>query len=94
MRKTGISKMHEIHGRSDSRCGDCCNLETYRYRGRTYRKCIAYGVSHSDATDWRLKYMACGLFGKPFEGTEFRAVKEVADNRTNKIIDGQICLGD
>jgi hypothetical protein len=50
--------------RDDKKCGDCGYLlETSWERGPTsYFKCEKFGISASAATDWRKKYLACGLW--------------------------------
>lgn len=35
------------------------------------RKCTVYGATHSEASDWRKKYEACGLYNKPWSGKEW-----------------------
>jgi len=57
-------RMWQMYGkRSDKTCGDCQNL-IIRYGDvpASYFKCKFYGNSGSEATDWRKKYTACGLF--------------------------------
>lgn len=49
----------KLHGKT---CKECCHLEKYRWRGKNYYKCKVYGISNSEATDWRLYYPACGAF--------------------------------
>ena len=72
MKKLKIDKMHHIYGLiEDKKCKDCKNLQTFKYHGKTYRKCAAYGISQSVATDWALKYTACGLFNKDYTRTAF-----------------------
>lgn len=61
-----IDTMHMAYGKSESnQCRDCCNLIGFDYRGHRYYKCKLYGISHSEATDWRLKYSACGAYNIP-----------------------------
>lgn len=43
-------------------CEQCCHLKKYGWRGKNYYKCEVYGISNSEATDWRLYYPACGAF--------------------------------
>lgn len=43
-------------------CKQCCHLKKYGWRGKNYYKCEVYGISNSEATDWRLYYPACGAF--------------------------------
>jgi len=64
-----IDSMHEMFGvRADRRCEDCDNLLQGDYHGRHYRKCTVYGVSHSEASDWRKSYIACGRYNKEWTG--------------------------
>lgn len=58
-----ITLMHKIHGRCSWRkCGECPHFLRYQYKGKTYRKCAAYGDTRCEATDWNASYSACGLF--------------------------------
>jgi len=57
--------MWYMHGkREDKKCGECGHLITEgSEKGPTvYFKCDLYGTSSSEATDWRKKYIACGLW--------------------------------
>lgn len=64
--KRKIDAMHAEYGYGSGFCRDCCNFSTGKYRGMTPRKCEAYGITHSEATDWAGKYLACGLYNKPW----------------------------
>ena len=59
-----VQVMFRRHGRAPegTKCKDCKFLHGYLYHTVTYYKCTKYGVSHGQATDWRLKYPACGRF--------------------------------
>lgn len=58
-----IAAMHERFGTCGAfRCKDCDHLLTYEYRGQRYNKCELYGVSNSEATDWRQHWQACGMY--------------------------------
>lgn len=60
--------MHAEYGiNPDYRCKDCNNLCCHEY-SRRYYKCRLYGLSASDATDWRVGYTACGMWGKDGSG--------------------------
>lgn len=64
--------MRYRHGkRDDKTCADCEHfLETSWEKGPTsYFKCDQFGISASAATDWRKKYIACGLW-KERDGPE------------------------
>jgi hypothetical protein len=54
--------MHKRFGVVDDRkCKDCAFLIKQGYN-RSYYKCIKYGDTRSEATDWRLGWTACGLW--------------------------------
>lgn len=56
-----IELMHQQFGRCDGHtCGECSNLTTHCY-GRTYQKCLVYGESSSEASDWTKRWPACGM---------------------------------
>ena len=64
--KRKIEAMHEAYGTSANFCRDCAHFRRYMLPSRrTCLKCRAYGVSKSEATDWRAGNMACGLFNQP-----------------------------
>ena len=59
-----IEAMHAAYGiSSDHKCKDCNHLCCHEY-SRYYYKCRLYGLSASDATDWRVGWTACGMWGK------------------------------
>ena len=68
-----IEAMHRIYGTGCGKCKDCPHI-VRKVLDRTYYKCLVYGDSNSEATDWRLKYPACGLIDKPFPEEEIRVV--------------------
>lgn len=56
-----IEAMHRIYGvHFGKRCENCPHLVKSTW-DKTYYKCLLYGESHSEATDWRLKWQACGM---------------------------------
>lgn len=56
-----IDLMHKLFGEISSRkCKDCQHLCSYTANRKWY-KCEVYGESSSKATDWRLKWTACGM---------------------------------
>ena len=60
-----IELMHKLFGEvPDRKCKDCQHLSSYT-ANRKYYKCEIYGNTSSEASDWRLKYTACGMIGKP-----------------------------
>ena len=60
------NRMYELFGRNDAHeCRTCNNL--YGEPGGYY-KCLIYGRTASEASDWRLSYKACGLYNKDYKG--------------------------
>lgn len=56
-----IDLMHKLFGELSGRhCKDCKHLKSH-LMNRKYYKCECYGDTPSEATDWRLKWVACGL---------------------------------
>lgn len=97
MAKRKIDAMYAEYGPSTcGRCGDWCNFTRGRYHDRYLSKCIAYGLTHSEATDWRAKYLACGLFNKPFDQLSpkrrplIETIKRSAVERDNEPLEGQM----
>lgn len=53
--------MQELHGIKEGQtCKTCANLVSYKYHGKIYNKCQLWVISHSSATDVRIKTVACG----------------------------------
>lgn len=64
-----IDLMHKMFGRTAGRkCAECKNLIEGTYRDKVYRKCVIYGITSSEATDWAKKYDACGKFNGEYKG--------------------------
>lgn len=62
-----IDLMHRQFGKCEGHtCGECNNLVEGRYQGKILRKCKVYGMTHSEASDWAKRWLACGLFNKPW----------------------------
>ena len=59
-----LSKMHTIYGKAPDgqTCKNCINLERFRPGRNTFLKCRLYGISSSEASDWRAKWPACGKY--------------------------------
>lgn len=58
-----IEAMHAYYGNAPGFCRDCDNL-CRKLWDKTYYKCLAYGDSNSEATDWRISWTACGMLDK------------------------------
>lgn len=63
-----IQAMHKRFGTCGvMRCKDCDHLIKGKYHDRGYSKCELYGVTRSEATDWRQAYQACGMYNMPID---------------------------
>lgn len=82
-------KIEAMHARfgilPDKRCEDCCHLIKGRYHTMYLRKCEVYGATHSEASDWRKKYVACGLFNKPWNGGEIIRVVQSENAKQRRL---------
>lgn len=64
-----IDLMHKFFGICEGHtCGECSNLVEGTYRSKLLRKCKVYGLTHSAASDWAKRYLACGMFNKEYNG--------------------------
>lgn len=69
-----IDKMHLLFGKyKGHKCKECnrliCEIDWNR---RRYHKCLNYGRSNAESTDWRLSYDACGMFNKEIDKPAIR----------------------
>ena len=63
-----IDLMHREFGFSPGhKCQYCDNL-IVQQANRRYYKCEVYGITDSEASDWRLSYDACGMYNKVYDG--------------------------
>lgn len=93
MKYRKIDEMHRRFGTiPDKRCDDCSNLIKGQYRSVYLRKCTVYGATHSEASDWRKKYVACGMYNKEWNGPEIiRLINSGAKKRDQIMpLEGQI----
>ena len=66
MNERKIQAMHKRFGTCGVfRCKDCDHLIKGKYHDRGYSKCELYGLTHSEATDWRQANQACGMYNVP-----------------------------
>ena len=61
--------MQELHGikEGNDTCKTCDHLMNGYYHGKSYYKCELWIVSHSSATDIRLKNRACNKYERESE---------------------------
>lgn len=64
-----IDLMHQQFGVFDGHaCRECSNLVKGRYHDRILTKCQVYGLTHSEASDWAGRWLACGMFNREYTG--------------------------
>lgn len=74
-----INRMHALFGvEVGHTCGECCNFVSGQYRSKILRKCMVYGLTHSEASDWAKSWTACKMFGHEYSG------RPVIELRTEK----------
>jgi hypothetical protein len=59
-----VAKMHAIHGNGPAgqTCKGCIDLIRVKPGANSFLKCGLYGLSASEASDWRAKWPACGKY--------------------------------
>lgn len=91
-----IELMHRLFGvKPDEKCKNCSNMISGRYHDKILHKCTVYGCTHSEASDWRLKYVACGMFNTEYKGSDvirFRIVDNVPQDVSSQQMEGQISI--
>lgn len=93
--KRKIDAMHTLYGTRPGRtCAECEYLCSY-LRNRRYYKCKMYGVSLSEATNWRLSYEACGQIDRPGQVIDprYTVLERIEHEPLNKcavVLDGRI----
>lgn len=88
-----IDRMYQYFGHGEGTCKDCSNLVTYE-QSRKWYKCAVYGLSSSEATDFRLKWGACGMKNK--DPTGITPIVKLGDSikREEEQCNGQMSLFD
>lgn len=91
-----IDLMHRQFGKCDGHtCGECFHLTEYHYQKRYY-KCRAYGATSSEASDWAKRWLACGLFNKPWGDKQImrlvRPTRQDKEEMQNTPLEGQMSM--
>lgn len=95
MSKRKIALMYQKFGQNETySCAECDYFRKIFYQGKTYQKCEVYGMTHSEATDWKASNVACGLApGKSYAGRNI--VEMVTPNKDmDEAISGQMSIFD
>lgn len=96
MMRRKIEAMHYLYGQKNEHCRDCDHFVKGRYHDTILRKCEAYGLTHSEASDWAGKHIACGLFNVPLPEHHQPVIKtkryEADAIIPEQPIDGQIIM--
>lgn len=80
-----IDAMHCMFGKIENhKCKECEHLIRGEYNGKELKKCECYGMTHSQATDWTVNTVACGLFNKEYKGKD---VIEILKHKSRKEIE-------
>ena len=89
-----IQAMHKRFGTCGAmRCKECSHLIGGAYHGRSYYKCELYGISRSEATDWRISNQACGMFNMEVDMDRWQPIlKQILwqDMKTEQPLEGQL----
>ena len=90
-----IEAMHEMFGKGQGTCGECGHLLRYRVSSRMISKCEVYGDTSSEASDWAMKWGACGLKDKPYKGRNIiNVLKHAPRKSVEEQLDGQMTIDD
>ncbi len=92
-----IDLMHRQFGKCEGHtCRECSNLVKEKYRSKNLIKCRIYGMSHSEASDWAQRWLACGMFNKSWKGKPVMRLagvnKKDREEKQINLIDGQIIM--
>lgn len=78
-----LALMHRFFGVLDGHtCRECSNFIKGKYHDKVLGKCKVYGLTHSKATDWAGRWMACGAFNRAISRKPL--VREVIPERKRK----------
>lgn len=98
MKTRKIEAMHRRFGESEGLTCKCFkHLISGRYHDKVYHKCELYGMTHSEATDWRLSYTACGMYNMHVKRSTWVPVIETiihAPHIPEPPLEGQITLAE
>lgn len=91
-----IALMHRLFGVCEGHaCRECNNLVKGRYHDHILTKCKVYGMTHSEASDWAGRWLACGAFNRTIDRGP--VIRDVVPDRQrkeadNSPLDGQMMM--
>ena len=90
-----IQAMYKWSGGTDYRylCHECSNCVKVQRGSQTVYKCLVYGNTGSQATDWRASNIACKYFGQAYEGEPVISMGYVKEKEESQL-KGQISIFD
>ena len=88
-----IDRMHEQFGVIPSKtCKDCMHLKG---GANEYKKCEIYGNTRAESTDWTMRWTACGMFNREWDGDiPIVRLNKGGVKKEETQIDGQMSLFD
>ena len=93
MKDRKIEAMYGIYGKDPlHHCASCHHL-AYLEGSRRWYKCRVYGISNADSTDWRVRNIACGMWGKPLPTGHVPVLERLKHDRKERLpeqLDGQL----
>lgn len=90
-----ISAMYQWSGGADycHTCYECRNCIKTRKGSRQVYKCLIYGNTNSEATDWKASYIACKAFNQ--DPPERPLIETgISRKKGNTEIEGQMTIDD
>lgn len=86
-----ISRMYKRFGKSGSglKCKDCSNLIRVERGNHRVSKCLVYGDTFSEASDWKQSHMACGMLNQLYDGVP---IIRIPKGKVDEQIEGQMVL--
>lgn len=73
------------------RCKDCDNLIKVEHGNHRVYKCLVYGNTHSESSDWRISNTACGMINREYKGRPIIELRET-QSRSDEQIEGQLTV--
>lgn len=86
-----IDLMHQLFGPGEGTCANCSNYVSSRYHDRILRKCKVYGLTSSEASDWKKSSVACGMKNKTWTGNNVISMARRSQKKED-VLPGQLSL--